>query len=305
LWDVERDIAVGGESARIITLGSGVVARFDDFPDVPRYRRYQQVGEPRLERVATGERIPLLIPGLPTRFNVVPGTWGRVAFAWWRNGVVAFDPSTGEPLGPVMRVPGARFDEFLSASESQDSTLAVITWGDQDTVHAESAAFEIATGELLARGLYDLQTTTALDSEQLIGIEEYARLYDFRTLKPVSALAKAVGGSASVSLSSDGRTLLNVGFNNALTLYDLTAGIALAGPIDSPVDATRVPGGFLAADGESLLEALPDGIRVWDLRPAEQASHACALAGRELTPEEWSTYFPGEKQVDTCAEFAD
>ena len=87
-----------------------------------------------------------------------------------------------------------------------------------------------------------------------------------------------------------------------LTLYDLTADIALATPIDSDVPAPYLRGGYLTADGETLLEALPDGIRVWDLRPAEQASKACALAGRELTAEEWSTYFPGEEQIDTCAE---
>ena len=65
--------------------------------------------------------------------------------------------------------------------------------------------------------------------------------------------------------------------------------------------ARRIPGGFLTADGETLLEALTDGIRIWDLRTLQQSASACALAGRELTPDEWSTYFPGEAQVATCA----
>lgn len=204
-----------------------------------------------------------------------------------------------------MTVPDRRFDEFLSASETPDSTLAVITWGDFRHTRTETGVFDIATGELLARGLFDLELSRALDGEQLVGITDYVRRYDLRTLDPVSALTRAVGGGSLMSLSSDGRTLLNVGYNNALTLYDLTADIALARPIDSGVDATRLPGGFLTADGETLLEALPDGIRVWDLRPGQQASHACALAGRELNEVEWSTYFPGEEQIDTCAALAD
>jgi len=203
-----------------------------------------------------------------------------------------------------MTVPGVRFDELLSASETPDRALAVITWVDYSETHTETGAFDIATGKLQARGLFDLHRSRVLDDEQLVGIDEYVRRYDIRTLEPVSALAKSVAGGASTSLSSDGRTLLGVGFNNSLTLYDMTADIALAGPINSAVDATRLPGGYLTADGDTLLEGLHDGIRVWDLRPAQQASNACALAGRELSEVEWSTYFPGEKQVDTCAELA-
>jgi hypothetical protein len=305
LWDVDRDVPVGEESARIVTLGSGVVARFAEYEQVSRAGSPDaQLGEPRLESIATGDEIPLLIPGLPKRFNVVPGGSEAVAFAWWRDGVVAFDPSSGEPLGPVMTVPGVRFDELLSASETPDRALAVITWVDYNGTHTETGAFDVATGKLEARGLFDLHRSRVLDGEQLVGIDEYVRRYDIRTLEPVSALSKSVAGGASISLSSDARTLLSVGFNNSLTLYDLTADIALAGPINSAVDATRLPGGYLTADGDTLLEGLYDGIRVWDVRPEQQASNACALAGRELSEVEWATYFPGEEQVATCAELA-
>ena len=102
LWDLERDAPVGAEDDLIVPLGSGVVARY------ARYDPDAESGEPRLERLSTGEEIALRIPGLPDSFNVVPGAWGGTAFAWWRNGVVAFDPSTGEPLGPVMTLPDVR-----------------------------------------------------------------------------------------------------------------------------------------------------------------------------------------------------
>ena len=294
---------VGEEADRIVPLGSGVVAR---------YTRDDTSGVPRLERLSTGEEVTLTVPGMPENYEVLPGGRDSPAFAWWPEGIVAFEPSTGEPLGPVMTATDNVFTRVFSASETPDTALAVITWYDEKRDVDETGVFDLRTGENVGRGLYGVGYTHALAGDQFIGVAaEYARRYDIRTLEPVSTLARAVGGGMLVSVSADGRTLLNVGFNNALTLYDLTADIALATPLHSPastlrlIDAftldERVPGGFLTADGETLLEALVDGIRVWDLRPAEQAAHACAVAGRELTDEEWATYFPGEEQVDTCA----
>jgi DNA-binding SARP family transcriptional activator len=293
LWDLEQDAPFGAESDRIVPLGSGVVARYDE---------YDGSGVPRLENIATGSTIPLEIPGFPEQFEVSRGRWAKPAFAWWPGGdVVAFDPATGRTLGPGMTMPTDVVD-FASVSATPDATRAIVTWFDDARTLSETAVFEIATGELLVRGLDGLDTSIAVDDQQLVGIaNDYARRYDLSTLDAVSVLARATGGSQLISVSADGQTLLNVGFNNVLTLYDLTANIALTPPIDSDAPGQRLVGGFLTADGDTLLEALPDGIRVWDLRPAQQASHACALAGRELSEEEWATYFPGEERIETCA----
>lgn len=77
----------------------------------------------------------------------------------------------------------------------------------------------------------------------------------------------------------------------------------LAEPIDA--DAVYgVPGGQLSADGMTLFTNASDSIVMWSLDPAVQADAACDLAGREFSTEEWSTYFPGEEQVATCAVLA-
>ena len=78
-------------------------------------------------------------------------------------------------------------------------------------------------------------------------------------------------------MSLDGRTLLNVGWNNRLTLYDLTRDIVLGEPIDA--GGAGVRGGYLTADGETLVTALPDGILLWDLVPEHQALAACEMVG--------------------------
>ncbi len=38
-----------------------------------------------------------------------------------------------------------------------------------------------------------------------------------------------------------------------------------------------VRGGYLTADGETLITALPDGILLWDLVPEHQALAACEI----------------------------
>ncbi|HKP08038.1 MAG TPA: BTAD domain-containing putative transcriptional regulator [Microbacterium sp.] len=290
LWDLQRDIPFGEEADAIVPLGSGVVARTD------------ASGRPELERASTGEEIPWLIPELPPSFAVSPGAWASVAFAWWPDGLVAFDPATGRPLGPSMAPPDGPFDAVASVSETPDGVLAVVTWSGEDAPDSQTGVFDIATGDLVVDGLFGLEGSLALDREQIVGVAaDYARRYDIRTLAPTTVLARAIGGSQLLSAGTDGVTLLNVGFNNVLTLYDLTADIALATPVDSDAPGTRIRGGALTADGGTLLEALTDGIRVWDLDPARQSAHACALAARGLSEEEWSTYFPGEERVETCA----
>ncbi len=164
--------------------------------------------------------------------------------------------------------------------------------------------FDIQTGELLVRGLPGVDSTLVIGPDELIAVTgQTAQRVALDTLQPRSSLARATGGSWAMDVSLDGRTLLNVGWNNRLTLYDLTRDIVLGEPI-APGDA-GVRGGYLTADGETLVTALPDGILLWDLVPEHQALAACALAGRELSEQEWATYFAGEEQVATCAVLAE
>ena len=236
---------------------------------------------------------------------MLPGTWGAVAFAAWPEGVVAFDPSTGEPLGPMM-ASWPTGTPSPSVSETPDATLAVVTWADE-SLHTETAVFDISTGEILVRGLPGLENSHVLKRTSWSGSQRTSRArYDLDTFKPVSTLARATGGSKSISVSADGRTLLNVGFNHSLTLYDLTARHRTCRPAPGPVAmgfSGRIPHRRrrdASLGGVSRGHPSP-GICV----PAEQALKSCALAGRELTAAEWSTYFPGEEQVATCAELAD
>ena len=40
---------------------------------------------------------------------------------------------------------------------------------------------------------------------------------------------------------------------------------------------------------------------LWDLRPARWLAAACAIAGRELTAEEWARYLPSREPRPVCS----
>ena len=66
-------------------------------------------------------------------------------------------------------------------------------------------------------------------------------------------------------------------------------------PLGDPIsiNGRSMPNLALSPDGSELALPDPRGILVWDLRPASWVAAACRVVGRELTPQEWSTYFEG------------
>jgi hypothetical protein len=59
----------------------------------------------------------------------------------------------------------------------------------------------------------------------------------------------------------------------------------------------------LFRNGDTLATNTPAGIVLWDLNPDHWETAACRMAGRNLTADEWTTYFPDEKPRATCADW--
>jgi hypothetical protein len=74
-------------------------------------------------------------------------------------------------------------------------------------------------------------------------------------------------------------------------------------PIGSPllVDRNRYVATATAPDGSHLLAVSLDGRGVrFDLSPEAWKRHACAVAGRELTPGEWGDALPDRPYQAVC-----
>jgi WD40 repeat protein len=104
----------------------------------------------------------------------------------------------------------------------------------------------------------------------------------------------------SVAVSPDSQTIASGGADGTLRLWDMTTGQAKGAPL----------GGFafwiysvaFRPDGKQLASAGLDGkVRLWDLTPDTWIQKACDIAGRDLSPEEWSRFVGSNRTFQpTC-----
>jgi hypothetical protein len=299
LWDPASDAAVGDPADRLAWLSDQVLERWSD-----------ATGR-ELENVSTGERYSLAREGtlsdLPDEAWLTNGGDGPHAFAVAEDTLIPFDPLTGRADSPPLPVGESKlYDRIQSIDETLDGDRVVVTWWDAAGERLVSTVFDTSDGSILAQGLYGLDGTAFLPSGDIVGASnDRLVLVDGSTLKQHARLSRPAGGSRGISVSADGRTLLNEGWNNRITLYDLGDSIKLGDTI-SAASNTGTREVYLSPDARTMIQNSSEGILVWDLSPASHFDAACRIAGRELTVDEWDTYFgASEPQVATCAGVTD
>jgi WD40 repeat protein len=126
-------------------------------------------------------------------------------------------------------------------------------------------------------------------------------LYDTRTWTPRgSPLTAHTGAVVTANFSPDGQTLATTSDDGTTRLWDVPSGRPIG---------TALPGlarRYVAAafvDGGTHLVTLYDNGRgyLWDIQPQSWARRACQVAGRALSPAEWTDVLPERTYAPACA----
>ena len=235
---------------------------------------------------------------------------GAVAFAQDGKGVAVADAdgtirelsaTTLQPTGRTVHVglsvtgirtaPGGRFAVIASSGDGDGTDIVFGELGADrvsKSVHIESAgprANFSADGSRYAFGGFDGR----------LGVVDVATGRVTGPRDPVHA-----GPIAWVTFSPDGLTLASMGFDGELVLSDAATGAPRARVRPGAANQHATVG--YHPDGHTAMVAYRDGtVIAYETDPQAWLAHACRVAGRDLTVDEWRDAFGGEPRRRTCS----
>ena len=231
------------------------------------------------------------VPGVRIDFDgeAAPYPWNDTAhqrmYLAWADRVKVFD-QLGTEIGPTIRPPATTSHPISSVYSTPDGTKLVISLFDDQTY-----LYDAVTGKPLDIAPQPFMMTVVSPNGVAVGSTTDGHLYVFdpNTLEILDELPGLHGYAELMRLSDDGTLLAASNESAGITIYDVPSRTELGDGI-ADVDGS-VNYFSLRPDGKEL--AVPygaPGIALWDLDSQHWLDAACALAGRNLTPDEWDQY---------------
>jgi hypothetical protein len=103
----------------------------------------------------------------------------------------------------------------------------------------------------------------------------------------------------TLQFSLDARELLAAGCDGSARLIDVATQSQIGAPFQGLGDVHN--GAAFAADDSYVDVTYTDGTMLrWDIRPSDWRARACAVAGRNLTRDEWARFLPERPYGTVC-----
>jgi WD40 repeat protein/DNA-binding SARP family transcriptional activator len=127
-------------------------------------------------------------------------------------------------------------------------------------------------------------------------------LWSTDTWKPMSRLlAGDTGDIYALAISPDGEILATGSSDRTVRLWDIEGQQTIGAPLAGPGRGVGAVAPYFTTDGSALIASYDTGIAYrWDIRPESLARHACQVAGRRLTQQEWKEFLPGRDYDPAC-----
>ena len=259
-------------------------------------------------KLATGGSYVGDLDYTPDGTNLVVGEVLRLLeteYADLKTTISMLDADTLQPFGKSVTVDGWFSD--TSAGPHGRPAIAVSPEG-------HFAVVDLIDGHVLREGELGLDVSRVdLSPDGLravvIGANDEVGILDVTDGKWVSPPVRAPRGSAGfASYMPDGQGVLVGGRNGTVSLWDgrtgqpfASVGTSLTSPPVMPFRPDNPSRPTILDDGYTAMLAAFDGaVYTWDTRPERWIAAACAIAGRNLTEDEWQDAFGGRPYRSTC-----
>jgi len=213
--------------------------------------------------------------------------------------IYLWDVDSGELLRPPLDVGSPVYDAIFSPDGSLFAA-GVELGGAWATVWRSAdgdEAYRVPMADFVARGLAFSPDGSVLVTGGGDGYVEFWGAADGE--QRGRAVRTSSGFTLSLDFDPSGQTLLSTGTDGTARLIDVASrsqvGASLPGIDNQWLFAEFSP------DGTSVFGAYDTGIAfVWDVDPERWAAHACDVAGRDLSEDEWQRFLPDRPYGDVC-----